>query len=88
MLLPFLLAQSTLFAAAVSAGVVSRQASESINDAFVASGKKYFGTASDQSELEDSTNSDIIKADFGALTPLNSMKWDATECESRLINTL
>nr|BAA92882.1 endo-1,4 beta-D-xylanase [Aspergillus sojae] len=57
----------------------SQQAPASINNAFVTKGKKYFGTCADQGTLSDGTNSGIIKADFGQLTPENSMKWDATE---------
>ncbi|KAF7589362.1 hypothetical protein BBP40_004442 [Aspergillus hancockii] len=57
----------------------SQQAPASVNNAFVAKGKKYFGTCADQGTLSDGTNSGIIKADFGQLTPENSMKWDATE---------
>ncbi|KAF2021062.1 glycoside hydrolase family 10 protein [Aaosphaeria arxii CBS 175.79] len=59
--------------------LMSRQAAESIHDAMVAKGKKYFGTCTDQGRLNAGSNSAIIKANFGQVTPENSMKWDATE---------
>jgi endo-1,4-beta-xylanase len=72
------LLSSLLFTSLVSAAVIERQ-SASINQAFVAHGKKYFGTCSDQRLLQNSQNEAIVRADFGQLTPENSMKWDATE---------
>jgi endo-1,4-beta-xylanase len=43
--------------------------------------KLYFGSATDNSELSDTAYVAILKnnAEFGQITPGNSMKWDATE---------
>jgi endo-1,4-beta-xylanase len=59
------------------------RAASGLNDAIVASGKLYFGSATDNPEL---TNTSYVKelnntADFGQITPGNSMKWDAIEPE-------
>lgn len=44
---------------------------ESLNDKFVAKGKKYFGTCTDQGRLNAGSNAAIIKANFGQVTPEN-----------------
>ncbi|KAF2764716.1 glycoside hydrolase [Teratosphaeria nubilosa] len=54
-----------------------------LHSAITASGKLYFGTATDNPELSNSsyTQQLIDTLDFGQITPGNSMKWDAIEPE-------
>lgn len=69
-----LLSASALVSAAPAADpepLFSRQASQSIHDAMVRKGKKYFGTATDPNLLNVQSNSAIIKANFGQVTPEN-----------------
>ncbi|KAJ5543579.1 endo-1-4-beta-xylanase C [Penicillium sp. DV-2018c] len=87
MILAMILARIAFLASLSSASVIgSRQASASINDAFVGHGKKYFGTCGDQGTLSIGANANVVKADFGQLTPENSMKWDATEPSQNSFN--
>ena len=65
--------------AAPVAELEERQAAKSINSLLVAKGKKYFATCTDQGRLTTGKNAAIIQANFGGVTPENSMKWDSTE---------
>ncbi|KAF8126888.1 glycoside hydrolase family 10 protein [Boletus edulis] len=53
-----------------------------------AAAKLYFGTATDNPELTDTSYVTILKntAMFGQLTPANSMKWDAIEPEQNVFS--
>jgi endo-1,4-beta-xylanase len=59
--------------------LTDRQAAQSIDAAMKAKGRKYFGTCTDPGRFNAGKNAAIIKANFGQVTPENSMKWDATE---------
>lgn len=54
-----------------------RQASISIDQRFKNRGKLYYGTATDRGLLTRDRNAAIIRANFGQLTPENSMKWQS-----------
>jgi endo-1,4-beta-xylanase len=64
-----------------------RQAAQSIHEAMVKKGRKYFGTCTDPGRFNSGQNAAIIKANFGQITPENSMKWDATESSRGKLNT-
>ncbi|KAK2015992.1 family 10 glycosyl hydrolase [Colletotrichum eremochloae] len=74
-----LLAPITVLAAPLEGGLEQRQASQSIDRLIKAKGKKYYGTCTDQRLLTTGKNAAIINADFGQVTPENSMKWDQIE---------
>jgi len=63
-------------------------ATVALNVAAKTAGKLYFGTATDNPELTDTTYVTILNdtAMFGQLTPGNSMKWDATEPKQNVFN--
>ena len=53
------------------ADLFKRRSEASIHAAFKAAGKLYFGTCGDQGSLSSATNAEVIKADFGQITPEN-----------------
>ncbi|PKS05627.1 hypothetical protein jhhlp_008146 [Lomentospora prolificans] len=61
------------------ANITERQASVSLDQLWRNKGKVYFGVATDQRLLQTGKNAAIIKANFGQVTPENSMKWDALQ---------
>jgi endo-1,4-beta-xylanase len=74
------LAAMALAAPFNSSDLAARQASSgSINSLFQSLGKTYFSTITDPYLLGNAQDTNVIKADFGALTPENSMKWDLIE---------
>ncbi|KAI5853784.1 glycosyl hydrolase family 10 protein [Tricharina praecox] len=64
--------------ALLAAPFVTAQHASTLDGKAKAKGK-YFGTATDAGLLSSSSNSNIIKTEFGQVSPENSMKWDATE---------
>lgn len=61
--------------AAFASPILEERATTSIDAAIKADGKKYWGTCGDSNTLGIPQNAALIKADFGQLTPENSMKW-------------
>ncbi|KFY33049.1 hypothetical protein V495_08484 [Pseudogymnoascus sp. VKM F-4514 (FW-929)] len=71
---------TTLFLATlVSSTPVAERELASIDKLFKAKGKLYFGSITDPVDIANSQDANTIIADFGAVSPENSMKWDATE---------
>ena len=65
--------------AAPAAELEERQAAQSIDALMKAKGKLYYGTATDQGRLGQGKNAAVIQANFGQVTPENSMKWESLE---------
>ncbi|KAL0631274.1 hypothetical protein Q9L58_009873 [Maublancomyces gigas] len=46
---------------------------------FKAKGRRYYGAIADPNTLSNTQVQTLLKTEFGAITPENSLKWDATE---------
>lgn len=55
----------------------ARQAPTTLDAAFKAAGKEYVGTA--LTIRNDTQEEEIIRTEFGSITPENAMKWESTE---------
>lgn len=67
-------------AVAIPENLVERQSNvASIDAAFKAKGKTYWGTAADQNRLSVAAGSSLTNSVFGQVTPENSMKWDTIQ---------
>lgn len=64
-------ASSKQSSAAPSASAGANGANCALDTAFKAHGKKYFGVATDKNRLDAGQNAQIIKANFGQVTPEN-----------------
>lgn len=81
-----LLAPLAAIAAPAPEQLGRRQASDSIDALMKAKGKLYYGTCTDQNRLSTGKSAAVIQADFGQVTPENSMKWDTTESSEGKFN--
>ena len=73
--LALMAAPLSVFASPIVVEVIERQSTNSLDAAMKAKGKLYWGTATDQNRLTAGSNAKIIQANFGQVTPENSMKW-------------
>jgi endo-1,4-beta-xylanase len=80
------LVTSTVSSTGSASGPTGSSSAGSLNAKFVSHGKKYFGVATDQGRLTSGQNAALIKADFGQVTPENSMKWDTIESSQNNFN--
>jgi endo-1,4-beta-xylanase len=63
-----------------------RQAAQSIDALIKAKGKQYYGVATDQNRLSAGKSAAIIQANFGQVTPENSMKWESIQPQQGKFN--
>ncbi|KUI65033.1 Endo-1,4-beta-xylanase 1 [Cytospora mali] len=64
--------------------VAATGAHAQLNQLAVAAGKKYFGSATDNGELDDTAYTAVLSdsSEFGQITPGNTQKWQYTEPEN------
>ncbi|PSR72511.1 hypothetical protein PHLCEN_2v11611 [Hermanssonia centrifuga] len=60
-----------------STGAAPPSSATGLDAKFKAKGKLFWATASDSNRFSDATDSAVTIAQFGGVTPENSMKWDA-----------
>ncbi|KAI5923518.1 endo-1,4-beta-xylanase F1 [Camillea tinctor] len=77
--LPLFLGAALALPATTNEQASRRQATPSINQLYQAKGKLYYGNIGDSGTLAKAQNAAILKANFGQLTPENSMKWESIE---------
>lgn len=72
------------FSHATLALVAATGAHAQLHQLAVAAGKKYFGSATDNGELDDTAYTAILSdtTEFGQITPGNTQKWQYTETEN------
>ncbi|KAK3696027.1 Endo-1,4-beta-xylanase F3 [Vermiconidia calcicola] len=70
---------STLTATSSGTAAPTGSSSDSIDAAFTAKGKIYFGNIGDEGTLAQGETTEILNANFGQITPENSMKWATIE---------
>ncbi|MEV5987903.1 endo-1,4-beta-xylanase [Streptomyces sp. NPDC052051] len=79
------LATSAFGLLAVSTAPSALAASGTLGQLADAQGR-YFGSATDNSELNDSPYTAVLGSEFNSITPANSMKWDAIEPQQGQFN--
>lgn len=75
---PALLVGALTLALSLTGGAANAAQRGTLHELATVQGK-YFGSATDNSELTDAAYAATLGSEFGQITPGNSMKWDTTE---------